>query len=71
MTDSPTPAPLDAQALAALRVDYALSELDERFVEPAPLDQFGIWLAEARAAEQGGGMVPFGAERYLERDGRP
>jgi preprotein translocase subunit SecD len=25
---------------------------------------------EARAAEQGG-MVPFGAERYLERDGRP
>ncbi|PUE46739.1 protein translocase subunit SecD [Limnohabitans sp. 2KL-1] len=26
---------------------------------------------EARAAEQGGGMVPFGTERYLERDGRP
>jgi pyridoxamine 5'-phosphate oxidase len=51
MTDSPTPAPLDAQALAALRVDYALNELDERFVEPTPLAQFGIWLAEARAAE--------------------
>ncbi|PUE53875.1 protein translocase subunit SecD [Limnohabitans sp. 2KL-17] len=27
--------------------------------------------AEARAAEQAGGIVPFGAERYLERDGRP
>jgi preprotein translocase subunit SecD len=26
---------------------------------------------EARAAEQAGGMVPFGTERYLERDGRP
>ncbi len=26
---------------------------------------------EARAAEQAGGVVPFGAERYLERDGRP
>ncbi len=26
---------------------------------------------EARAAEQGGGLVPFGTERYLERDGRP
>jgi preprotein translocase subunit SecD len=26
---------------------------------------------EARAAEQPGGMVPFGTERYLERDGRP
>jgi preprotein translocase subunit SecD len=26
---------------------------------------------EARAAEQAGGLVPFGAERYLERDGRP
>jgi preprotein translocase subunit SecD len=26
---------------------------------------------EARAAEQAGGIVPFGAERYLERDGRP
>ena len=26
---------------------------------------------EGRAAEQGGGMVPFGTERYLERDGRP
>ncbi|MFO0107572.1 MAG: protein translocase subunit SecD [Burkholderiales bacterium] len=25
---------------------------------------------EARAAEQPGGMVPFGTERYLERDGR-
>ncbi len=25
---------------------------------------------EARAAEQAGGMVPFGTERYLERDGR-
>ncbi len=27
--------------------------------------------AEARAAEQANGIVPFGAERYLERDGRP
>ncbi|MEK7345991.1 MAG: protein translocase subunit SecD [Pseudomonadota bacterium] len=26
---------------------------------------------EARAAEQAGGLVPFGAERYQERDGRP
>jgi preprotein translocase subunit SecD len=26
---------------------------------------------EGRAAEQGGGLVPFGTERYLERDGRP
>ena len=26
---------------------------------------------EARAAEQSGGLVPFGTERYLERDGRP
>ena len=26
---------------------------------------------EARTAEQAGGIVPFGAERYLERDGRP
>jgi preprotein translocase subunit SecD len=26
---------------------------------------------EARAAEQAGGIVPFGAERYMERDGRP
>jgi preprotein translocase subunit SecD len=26
---------------------------------------------EARAAEQAGGMVPFGTDRYLERDGRP
>ena len=26
---------------------------------------------EARAAEQAGGIVPFGTERYLERDGRP
>jgi len=26
---------------------------------------------EARAAEQGGGMVPFGTERYLERNGQP
>jgi preprotein translocase subunit SecD len=26
---------------------------------------------EARAAEQGGGTVPFGAERYLERNGQP
>jgi preprotein translocase subunit SecD len=26
---------------------------------------------EARAAEQAGGIVPFGAERYQERDGRP
>ncbi|WP_019431032.1 protein translocase subunit SecD [Limnohabitans sp. Rim47] len=26
---------------------------------------------EARGAEQAGGIVPFGAERYLERDGRP
>ena len=26
---------------------------------------------EARAAEQAGGMVPFGTERYMERDGRP
>jgi preprotein translocase subunit SecD len=26
---------------------------------------------EARAAEQVGGIVPFGAERYMERDGRP
>ncbi|MBP8285561.1 MAG: protein translocase subunit SecD [Rhodoferax sp.] len=26
---------------------------------------------EARAAESGTGMVPFGSERYLERDGRP
>ena len=26
---------------------------------------------EGRAAEQDGGMVPFGTERYLERDGRP
>jgi len=26
---------------------------------------------EARVAEQEGGIVPFGAERYLERDGRP
>lgn len=62
MTDSPAPvpdpassaapvAPLDAQALAALRVDYALNELDERLVDPDPLAQFGHWLAEARAAE--------------------
>jgi preprotein translocase subunit SecD len=27
--------------------------------------------AEARAAEQGSGMVPFGTERYLERNGQP
>jgi preprotein translocase subunit SecD len=27
--------------------------------------------AEARAAESGAGMVPFGSERFLERDGRP
>jgi preprotein translocase subunit SecD len=27
--------------------------------------------AEARAAESGSGPVPFGAERFLERDGRP
>ncbi|MBP8148142.1 MAG: protein translocase subunit SecD [Limnohabitans sp.] len=26
---------------------------------------------EARAAEQAGGLVPFGTERYLEREGRP
>ncbi len=26
---------------------------------------------EARGAEQAGGIVPFGSERYLERDGRP
>jgi preprotein translocase subunit SecD len=26
---------------------------------------------EARAAEQAGGLVPFGTERYIERDGRP
>jgi preprotein translocase subunit SecD len=26
---------------------------------------------EGRAAESGGGAVPFGAEKYLERDGRP
>jgi preprotein translocase subunit SecD len=26
---------------------------------------------EARAAEQAGGLVPFGTERYMERDGRP
>lgn len=26
---------------------------------------------EGRAAEQSGGLVPFGSERYLERDGRP
>lgn len=39
------------EALAALRVDYSLSELDERFVQPDPLNQFGHWLAEARAAQ--------------------
>jgi preprotein translocase subunit SecD len=27
--------------------------------------------AEAKAAERGGGPVPFGSERYLERDGTP
>jgi preprotein translocase subunit SecD len=27
--------------------------------------------AEARAAEQGSGLVPFGSERYLERNGQP
>ena len=27
--------------------------------------------AEARAAELGGGLVPFSSERFLERDGRP
>ena len=27
--------------------------------------------SEARAAEQGSGVVPFGAERYLERNGQP
>ena len=27
--------------------------------------------AEARAAESGGGIVPFGSERFLESDGRP
>jgi len=46
VTDHLTP-----ESLAALRVDYAMSELDERFVQPDPLAQFGNWLAEARAAQ--------------------
>lgn len=51
MPDAAAPAPLAPDALAALRVDYALSELDERFVQSDPLAQFGNWLAEARAAQ--------------------
>ena len=50
MPDDRTPDPAAAEALASLRVEYSLSELDERFVQPDPLAQFGHWLAEARAA---------------------
>jgi len=47
----PSPNSLEPAALAALRVDYALNELDERFVQPDPLTQFSQWLAEAHAAQ--------------------
>jgi pyridoxamine 5'-phosphate oxidase len=51
MPDVPATDALAAEALAALRVDYSLNELDERFVQADPLAQFGNWLAEARAAQ--------------------
>jgi pyridoxamine 5'-phosphate oxidase len=51
MPDVPTNSQLSPEGLAALRVDYTLNELDERFVQPDPLGQFGNWLAEARAAQ--------------------
>jgi pyridoxamine 5'-phosphate oxidase len=54
MPDAAETPPIDTlspESLAALRVDYSLHELDERFVQPEPLAQFGNWLAEARAAE--------------------
>ncbi len=51
MPDVSATHPLTPEALAALRVEYSMNELDERLVRPDPLDQFGIWLAEAKAAE--------------------
>ncbi|MFN0125336.1 MAG: pyridoxamine 5'-phosphate oxidase [Verrucomicrobiales bacterium] len=50
MPDVSATDPLTPEALAALRVEYSMSELDERFVQPDPLAQLGNWLAEARAA---------------------
>jgi pyridoxamine 5'-phosphate oxidase len=37
-------------ALAALRVDYSRGRLDEADVSPDPVEQFGRWFNEARAA---------------------
>lgn len=51
MPDDSAHDPAATEALASLRVDYSLNELDERFVQPDPLAQFGNWLAEARAAQ--------------------
>jgi len=51
MPDAPATDAPPSESLAALRVDYSLHELDERFVQPDPLAQFGNWLAEARAAQ--------------------
>lgn len=39
------------KSLAELRVDYALSSLDEAGVARCPLEQFARWFAEAEAAE--------------------
>ena len=51
MPADPDTQSLPADSLAALRVDYSMNELDERFVHPDPLAQFGNWLAEARASQ--------------------
>ena len=38
-------------SLADLRKDYALKTLDERDVDPHPMKQFGVWMAEAINAQ--------------------
>ncbi len=45
---TPTPA---TPSLADLRNDYALKTLEERHVQPDPLQQFGIWMVEAIHAQ--------------------
>lgn len=49
MTTSDPPA--IALALADLRRDYALRTLDEKEVDPHPMKQFGLWMAEAINAQ--------------------
>lgn len=40
----------DADAIAALRTEYALAALGERDVAPEPIEQFRRWFAQAREA---------------------